>query len=261
MDDFRKTLHRDGTLLSQYTYTEKETKTVFDSNGKPTKTETNVYQVIRGAEEWQTYRRHISKNGVALTDNELEKQDREEQKRVEKEARKRANRSESKREQEKAKADQKEKELLDEVFAIYDVQLIGREEFDGITTVLVTFKVRPGYKPKSREGKILQHVAGRAWIAEDDHQMAKLEAEITDPISIGAGLLAKVQKGSKLTFERRKINKEIWLPVRVDASLNGRLLLLKGINMREVTEYSDHKKYTVDTQLKFGEPVQKQDSP
>jgi hypothetical protein len=257
MEDFRKTLHSDRTLLSQYTYTEKETETTLDSNGNPTKTETNVYQVIRGAEEWQTYRRRISKNGLALSDSELEKQDREEQKRVEKETRKRANWSESKRRQEKAKADQKEREILDEVFATYDIQLVGREELEGISTILVTFKARPGYKPRRREGKILQHIAGRAWIAEDDHQMAKLEAEIIDPISIGAGILAKVQKGSKLAFERRKINNEIWLPVKVDASLNGRLLLLKGINMREVTEYSDHKKYTVDTQLKFGEPLEK----
>ena len=124
---------------------------------------------------------------------------------------------------------------------------------DGISTILVAFKAKPGYKPRSREGKVLQHIAGQAWIAEDDHQLAKLEAEIIDTISIGAGLLAKVQKGSRLNFERRKINDEIWLPVRVDASLNGRLLLLKGINQHEVTEYSDHKKYTVDTILKFGE--------
>src|SRR5438046_1746256 len=106
MKDFRKPLHSDRTLLSKYTNTRKETQTTLDSSGKPTKTETIVYQVIRGAEEWQTYRRRISKNGLALSDSELEKQDREEQKRVEKETRKRANWSESKRRQEKAKADQ-----------------------------------------------------------------------------------------------------------------------------------------------------------
>ncbi len=82
----------------------------------------------------------------------------------------------------------------------------------------------------------------------------KLEAEIIDPISIGAGILAKLQKGSTVAFQRRKVNNEVWLPVRVEASLNGRLLLLKGINIHEITEYSEHKKYTVDTILKFGTP-------
>ena len=253
IEDFRQTLHSDQTLLSQYTYTQKETETTLDSNGRTTKTETNVYQVIRGAEEWKTYRRHISKNGVPLSATELEKQDRKEQERVEKETRKRENQSAKERQQEKAKAERKEREAIDEVFAVYDIRLIGRETLEGIPTILVTFNAKPGYKPKSRESKALQHIAGRAWIAEDDHELAKLDLEIIDPISIGAGLLAKVQKGSKLVFERRKINNEIWLPVRVDASVSARLFLLKGLHVHQLTEYSDHKKYTVDTILKFDE--------
>src|SRR4029079_11922151 len=172
---------------------------------------------------------------------ELEKQDRAEQERVDKETRKRANQSAERRQKEKAKAEREEREAIDEVFAVYDIQLLGRETLEGISTILVTFKAKPGYKPKSRDAKILQHIAGRAWIAEDDHELAKLEAEIIDPLSIGAGLLAKVQKGSKVIFERRKINNEIWLPIRVDAVLNGRLFLLKGLNLRQLTEYSDHK--------------------
>jgi hypothetical protein len=100
---------------------------------------------------------------------------------------------------------------------------------------------------------ILQHIAGRAWISEDDHQLARLEAEVIEPISIGAGLLAKLQTGSTLRFERRKVNDEIWLPVRAEASISGRMLLLKGLNMREVTEFSDHQKYSVDTTITFGD--------
>src|SRR5262245_4842246 len=71
--EFRKTLHRDETLLSQYTYTEKETKFTLDSKGKTKNTETNVNQIIRGVEEWQTYRRIILKNGIPLTAEELQK--------------------------------------------------------------------------------------------------------------------------------------------------------------------------------------------
>src|SRR2546423_13830386 len=87
--EFRKTLHSDNKLLSQYTYTEKETEITLDSKGNPKKTEINVYQTIHGAEEWQTYQRQIVKKGVSLTEKELEKQDREEKERVAKEAQKR----------------------------------------------------------------------------------------------------------------------------------------------------------------------------
>ena len=251
--EFRKTLHSDNKLLSQYTYTEKETELTLDSKGNTKKTEVNVHQMIHGAEEWQTYRRQIVKNGVPLTEKELEKQDRDEKDRIEKERRKRANESASKRDQEKAKADREEQETLDDIFAMYDVQMVRREVLDSIDTILVSFKTKPDYKPKTRGGKILQHIAGRAWIAEDDHELAKIEVEVIDPISFAAGLLAKLQKGSTAVFERRKINGEIWLPVREEASVNGRIFLLKGLNVRDITEYSDHRKYTVDTILKFGE--------
>src|SRR4029077_5446211 len=104
-----------------------------------------------------------------------------------------------------------------------------------------TFKPKPDFKPKTREGKALQHIGGSAWIAEDDHELARLEAEIIDPISIGAGILAKVNKGSTVALERRKINGEIWLPFKVAATVNAKVLLLKGFNLRESSEYSDYK--------------------
>jgi hypothetical protein len=63
-----------------------------------------------------------------------------------------------------------------------------------------------------------------------------------------------VQKGSTVVMERRKINNEAWLPFRAEASINGKLLLLKGINIHELVEYSDYRKYTVDTILQFSDP-------
>ena len=61
--DFRRSLHTDESLLSDYTYTEKETSIQLDSNRKPKKTDVNVYQVIPGNCERPEYRRQIVKNG------------------------------------------------------------------------------------------------------------------------------------------------------------------------------------------------------
>jgi hypothetical protein len=253
MEEFRKNLHAPDKLLSRYTYTENETEITLDSKGKIKKTETNAYHVFHGTEEWQTYERVISKNGVPLTQKELEKQDRKERERVENETRKRASWSEAKRQQEKAKAEREERESTDDIFATFEYQLVRREMLNGVSAILVNFKPKKNYKPKTGDAKNLQHVAGRAWIAEDDHQLVKLEAEVIDQIKIGAGLLAKLQKGSTLTLELLKINDEIWLPVKFEMLLNGRLLLLKGLNMRIVVEFSEHKKFNVDTILDFRE--------
>jgi hypothetical protein len=253
MEEFRKNLHAPDKLLSRYTYTENETEITLDSKGKIKKTETNVYHVFHGTEEWQTYERQISKNGVPLTQKELEKQDRKERERVENETRKRASWSEAKRKQEKAKAEREERESTDDIFATFEYQLVRREMLNGVSAILVNFKPKKNYKPKTGDAKNLQHVAGRAWIAEDDHQLVKLEAEVIDQIKIGAGLLAKLQKGSTLALELLKINDEIWLPVKFEMLLNGRLLLLKGLNMRIIVEFSEHKKFNVDTILDFRE--------
>jgi len=254
MEQFRQKLTTPQKLLSQYTYTEKETEIPLDSKGNPRKTETNIYHIINGAEQWQTYERQIVKNGVPLTDKELEKQDQKERDRVEKETRKRASWSEAKRQEEKAKAERKEREEADDIFAAFDYQLVRREMRNGVSTILVNFKPKQSYKPKTNDARQLQHVSGRVWIAEDDHEFVRLEAEVIDPIKIGAGLLARLQKGSMMNAELRKINDEIWLPAKFELLLNGRLLLLKGLNMRIVVEFSDHKKFNVDTILDFQEP-------
>jgi hypothetical protein len=82
LDGFRRSLHTDDLLLSDYTYTEKRTSVQLDSNRKPKKTEVNVYQIFPGTCERPGYRRQIVKNGVTLSEKDLEKQDQERQKRI-----------------------------------------------------------------------------------------------------------------------------------------------------------------------------------
>jgi len=224
LEEFRKALRTPDKLLSQYTYTMTETESNVDSKGKIKSTETNVYHVIHGAEEWQTYERKISKNGVPLPGTELEKQDR------------------------------KERETADDIFASFDYQIARRDVLNGVPAILVNFKPKKSYKPKTSDAKQLQHAAGRLWIAEDDHQLVKLEAEVIETLKIGAGLLANVQKGSTLRFELQKINGEIWLPVKAELAANGRLLLLKGWNVHVTVDFSDHRKFNVDTILSFPNP-------
>src|SRR5215469_4366499 len=145
MEQFRQKLTTPQKLLSQYTYTEKETEITLDSKGNARKTETNIYHIINGAEQWQTYERQIVKNGVPLTDKELEKEDQKERERVEKETRRRASWSEAKRQDEKTKAERKEREEADDIFASFDYQLVRREMVNGVSTILVNFKPELNY--------------------------------------------------------------------------------------------------------------------
>ena len=241
--EVRRTLHTDDNLLSQYTYTEKRTLIQLDSNQNPRSTEVDVFEVFPGSAE-RRYRRQIVRSGKPLSAADLEKGDQKLQKRISSAQRK-------SNDQAAAQREKKEARILDDVFAGYDVEVIGRENLSGHPAVLVKFTPRPAYTPNTKEGIVMRHVAGRAWISEEDHQVARVEMEVVDPISIGLGLLAKLQKGASITAERQKFNDEIWLPVKMEITLNARVLLLKGFNIRQLVEYSDHKKYSVDTILKF----------
>lgn len=249
--EFRKTLHSDSLLLSQYTYTEKETVVTLDSDQKPKKTEVNVFEVYPNPEDWREYRRQIVKDGKPVPQPELEKKDRDQKKKVESEERKRKKKTPEELAKIRAGAEREDDKAIGDIFAMYEIRIVRRESRENHPTILLNFKPRPRYKPKTKNAKIMQHMAGNAWVSEDDHELVRLELEIIEPISIGFGMLAKLHKGAHVAAERRKINDEVWLPEKVEAEVSGRIFMLKGINIRQVTEYSGHKKFSVETILKF----------
>jgi hypothetical protein len=255
LDGFRRSLHTDDLLLSDYTYTEKRTSVQLDSNRKPKKTEVNVYQIFPGTCERPGYRRQIVKNGVTLSEKDLEKQDQERQKRIASggQRRRRGGPPFGRRTRNCVEGLKDEERILDDLFGLYDIRIVGREPIGDDPTLLVTFKPRPNYKPQTRQGGIMKHVAGRAWVSEDDHQLVRLDAEVFETVSIGFGILAKLEKGTHILSERRKFNDEVWLPARTELSFSARLFMLKGFNIQQIVEYSDHKKFTVDTILTFPE--------
>lgn len=64
--------------------------------------------------------------------------------------------------------------------------------------------------------------------------------------------LASLKKGSAFTFEQSKINEEVWLPSSLEAHVNARLLLLKGMEGNFIERYSDYKKFRVESMTKQG---------
>lgn len=218
--EFRKTLRSDDELLGNYTFSERETRTEKDRSGKPTKTDVNIYQV--SPDRGQLYRRLISANGVPLNPSQLDKEDRDQ-------------------EMKKPEAPRDDAKTRDELFEIYDIEEQRRERIEGSPAVVLSFQPRPGYKPQSKLASFLMHVSGRIWVNEADHQLVRLDAEVVDPVSYG-WFLGRLDEGTLLIAERRKIGTDIWLPVKLDIQKSQRVLL-KGINVHEVHEYTEHRKF------------------
>jgi hypothetical protein len=66
-------------------------------------------------------------------------------------------------------------------------------------------------------------------------------------------LLARVHKGSRAAFERR-VNGEEWLPARASYTATARVMLLKMLRIGGTSEFSNYRKFTVETETRIGKP-------
>ncbi|MGE5359219.1 MAG: hypothetical protein ACM3NQ_09390 [Bacteroidales bacterium] len=254
--EVKKKLRREDRDIYPYIYNEREVQVEFDGDGKATKRTVKTYEVYP-LEGHEPYRRLISTNGVPTDPRKLEDADRKHQQKVQEWVRDRKNESASdraKREQKEARARQEEARSIEEVFRVFDVRLVGREFVRGRPAIATTFAPRPGVEPVDNDLDILTKVRGRALVDEQEHELVRVDAETTDTITWGFGLLARLYKGSTLSFERQKVNGEAWLPVRLFVHPRARLALLRRYDTETTRDYSDYRKFTVDTATSFTLP-------
>jgi len=130
-------------------------------------------------------------------------------------------------------------ELIDATRNAFTYTFMAREPRGD--RMLVKFKMEPNptYKPTSRATSIFAKVRGVAWIDEEAQQLAKVEVEVTDDISIG-GFLAKVYKGSHFMQERWELAPGLWFPTYAQYDFDGRRLFI-NFSIHERTFYTQYK--------------------
>ena len=77
---------------------------------------------------------------------------------------------------------------------------------------------------------------------------ARVEAETTDTISWGL-FLARLNSGAKMIFEQTEVNSELWFPKRLRLTGSGRVGLLKRLAQEEDIEWSNYRKFSVDSKI------------
>jgi hypothetical protein len=257
LEEARRNLRSDRLLLEQYTFTEKRTEKRLDGNGAVKKTKTDTFEVYPSAEPGKMSRRRIARDGVPLSAKELAEEDRKQADRVEKSERKLAGEDAAARAARLGKDEEdlrEEQRVITELYQMDDLVLEGREWIDGRPTIVIAFTPRPGYKPVTEGGKVLQKLAGRAWIDEEDKQLARVEARLIDNLGVGPARVARLQKGATSYFYRRKVNDEIWLPAEARFTGSAKVLLFFGGGVDALFEYGDYKKFSVSAEATITEP-------
>jgi hypothetical protein len=257
LQETKKHLQTDSALQSSYSYVETRKELKLDSRGQATGESVKVFESYPGLPGEGRWERLISEDGKPVPAEQLAKLDRDRQKKAEDYARRLTSQpaktaADQRREWEKDQRDTAR--ILDDVFRVYDIRMLGRQTIDGHDTINFSLTTRRDARPQTREGGIMRHFAVRAWVSETDYELVRLEAEATDTVPIALGLLARVSQGSRLEFERRKVNGEVWLPARASYMGSARIALVKTVRRGGSSEFSNYKKFTVGTSTTFESP-------
>ena len=257
MAETRKRLEVDDVRQSEYVYVETQREQKLDAKGKSTKETLDVFESYPALPNESRWRRQTVKDGKPVPSEDLAEVDRERQKKVLEYAKKLERNPEKVRAAEQKKRGEERRDTeraVDDALRVYEVKMLGREVVSGYETIVFSFTPRKDAKPQTGEGKIMRHFAGKAWVSESEYEVVRLEAEAIETASFGLGLLARVHKGSKAAFERRKVNGEQWLPARATYAASARVMLVKVMRIGGTLEFSDYRKFTVQTDTKIGKP-------
>jgi len=245
----------DWVRMKDYTWQARSTEKHLDPHGKVESTKREAWETLML--DGQPYRRTLERDGKPLSAAEQ----RNEQKRLDKETRRLSSESaaeKQKRMDEAEKSRRRAFAFLSEIPDLFDLKLEGESTVDGRPVWVVSGVPRPGAKAKSSDAKMLLKVRGRLWIDKATYQWARVEAETTDTISWGL-FLARLNPGAKMTFEQTEVSPELWFPKRLLLTGSGRVGLIKRLSQDTEIEWSNYKKFSVESKIVTGSPTTPKD--
>ena len=242
-------------LLEKYTFTEKEIQRESDQTGQLREKESRVSELT--FYKGYRIRRVIEKNGKPLSPSETESEDKRVEKRV-RDIEKREAEKDKKAQEQDGPPDPERSKRVSIADVLRGSKLVNprRERFRGRPVIVFDFEPLPGYKPQKRQEKFFGKTVGAVWVDAADRQVARLEARLVDSYNVAGGLLASLKEGATFVLEKDRINDEIWLPTRADINLLVKVLMVKGINANTQIEFSNYKRFNVDSEKeKLKDPV------
>lgn len=235
-------------ILDTYSYTQKITLRDLGKDG--------VLREIGSATHQMSFykgnrmQRLIEKNGKPLNVKDQADEDKEAGKRVE-EIEKKIAKKDAKiaKDGPNTSEDEENRRIsIAEVLRASKLSNPRRERLRGREVIVFDFEPNPAFDMKNAKGllKFFGKTAGVMWIDEKDKQVARLEAVLFESISLGGGVLAKLNKGATFTLEKERVGDEIWLPSQADINLSVRVLLVKGINVNQLVKSYDYRKFETE---------------
>lgn len=228
-----------------YTFLTHTEQRDLDGSGDVKKTQSRTHEVL--ILYGSPYQRLIARDGKPLPPDE----DAQEQKKMDKEISRREKESSRQRErrtQEESDGVRRQRAILREVANAFEFRLLGEEEVDGYATWVLQAEPLPGYRPRSKETRLLPNFRGKIWITKDEYRWVKVEAEVVRRISLG-WVLARLNPGTTVAFEQKRVHGEVWMPNQVHLRAVGKVALLKKFDADVFVTYSNFRKFQSDSRI------------
>ena len=228
-----------------YTFIDREVEHKLDGKGKIKSTEVKTYEILEiyGA----PVQRLIEKDDKPLDARQAAKQEEKIQKIIDK-RKNESGEDRKKREEKEVKEREDGRKFVREVADAFDFKLVGTEEVGGREAWVIDGEPRPGFEPHMKESKFLSKFHGRVWIDKGDLQLAKMDIEAIDTVSVG-WVLARIHKGTRVMLVQTRVNDEVWLPRHLSFKVDARVALFKEFNINGEQEFRDYKKFRTSSKI------------
>ena len=238
----RENMSRADRVDHLYRYTERRTDIHTNPFGRLGTGGVRVFEVYPSALRPLTYRRMIERDGMRVSAQELARQDSDYRTRVQRVLKEREAQAEREQQAAEQRARTRGQTRTDDIVNTLDFRVTGRETYQGVPAIVVTFAGKPNARPQTREGRIAQKFGGRLWIHEGEREVMRVEATATDSISFGFGIVARLAEGTTATLTRRPVEGGVWMPTDLRLSGRGRAALVRSLVFDFVLQWSDYRR-------------------
>ena len=138
-----------------------------------------------------------------------------------------------------AKRKKERNDLIDATRSAFLFTFVARELRSDRVLSKYRMEPNPAFKPTTRFTSIYTKVHGFVWVDEQAEELARIEGEVTEDISVGL-FLGKIYKGSHFMQERYEVAPGLWLASFSQYDFDGRKLF-SGFSVHERTFYTNYR--------------------
>jgi hypothetical protein len=113
----------------------------------------------------------------------------------------------------------------------------------------VVFKPNPHFRPPSREGRVLQQMAGEIWVDARQKRLVSIYGQLINEVKFAGGFLGHLEKGGRFTVKRAELAPGDWELTEMNVNMRGKALLFKTISVQQKELHRNFERVADDISL------------